>query len=97
MKNRFFPRLLSLFLLLSLLLSGCDTTPAEETAAPTSAEATTEPTTQPPAETVPEETGPAPTIPALSDMNFYPKDYFVIDDETPLEEALTVAYPLAEL
>ena len=84
-------------LLFVLLLSGCGTTPAEETAAPTSAEVTTEPTTQPPAETVPEETGPAPTIPALSDMNFYPKEYFVIDDETPLEEALTVAYPLAEL
>ena len=84
-------------LLFALFLIGCDTTPAEETAAPTSAEVTTEPTAQPPAETVPEETGPAPTIPALSDMNFYPKEYFVIDDETPLEEALTVAYPLAEL
>ena len=84
-------------LLFALFLIGCGTTPAEETSAPTSAEVTTEPTTQPPAETVPEETGPVPTIPALSDMSFYPKEYFVIDDETPLEEALTVAYPLAEL
>ena len=84
-------------LLFVLLLSGCGTMPAEGTTASTPAEVTTEPTTQPPAETIPEETGPAPTIPALSDMNFYPKDYFVIDDETPLEEALTVAYPLAEL